>query len=281
MSEKISIYIPVFNAEKTIEQSIHSIKEQSINVNEIIIIDDNSNDNTKEIIKKFSDIKIITNKSNMGLGYSRNLGMKESKNNIVGAIDADVVLDKYWLETLLKNLGKNNIVMCGGKMIERIDSRFNSWRAKYYSQNWGDNNLENPPFLYGCNTIQLKSAWLKVNGYDEKLKTNGEDINFTNKIREQQNYKLLYSAQALCHHLQDDNLNSLSKRVWRYHSYGYKIKEPSLYRFIKLTIKQLKFFIIRLINNIIKFNFFFIYISFVVFIKFIKLEFCNFIKNKK
>ena len=217
----------------------------------------------------------------MGLGYSRNLGMKESKNNIVGAIDADVVLDKYWLETLLKNLGKNNIVMCGGKMIERIDSRFNSWRAKYYSQNWGDKDLENPPFLYGCNTIQLKSAWLKVNGYDEKLKTNGEDISFTNKIREQQNYKLLYSAQALCHHLQDDNLNSLSKRVWRYHSYGYKIKEPSLYRFIKLTIKQLKFFIIRLINNIIKFNFFFIYISFVVFIKFIKLEFCNFIKNKK
>ncbi len=281
MSEKISIYIPVFNAEKTIEQSIHSIKEQSINVNEIIIIDDNSNDNTKEIIKKFSDIKIITNKSNMGLGYSRNLGMKESKNNIVGAIDADVVLDKYWLETLLKNLGKNNIVMCGGKMIERIDGRFNSWRAKYYSQNWGDKDLENPPFLYGCNTIQLKSAWLKVNGYDEKLKTNGEDISFTNKIREQQNYKLLYSAQALCHHLQDDNLNSLSKRVWRYHSYGYKIKEPSLYRFIKLTIKQLKFFIIRLINNIIKFNFFFIYISFVVFIKFIKLEFCNFIKNKK
>ena len=50
MSEKISIYIPVFNAEKTIEQSIHSIKKQSINVNEIIIIDDNSNDNTKEII---------------------------------------------------------------------------------------------------------------------------------------------------------------------------------------------------------------------------------------
>ena len=281
MSEKISIYIPVFNAEKTIKQSINSIKEQSINVNEIIVIDDNSNDNTKEIIKKFSDIKIITNKNNMGLGYSRNLGMNESKNDIVGAIDADVVLDKYWLETLLKNLGKNNIVMCGGKMIERIDNRFNSWRAKYYSQNWGDNNLENPPFLYGCNTIQLKSAWLKVNGYDEKLKTNGEDISFTNKIREQENYKLLYSARALCHHLQDDNLNSLSKRVWRYHSYGYKIKEPSLYRFIKLTIKQLKFFIIRLINNIIKFNFFFIYISFVVFIKFIKLEFCNFIKNKK
>ena len=281
MSEKISIYIPVFNAEKTIKQSINSIKEQSINVNEIIVIDDNSNDNTKEIIKKFSDIKIITNKNNMGLGYSRNLGMNESKNDIVGAIDADVVLDKYWLETLLKNLGKNNIVMCGGKMIERIDNRFNSWRAKYYSQNWGDNNVENPPFLYGSNTIQLKSAWLKVNGYDEKLKTNGEDISFTNKIREQENYKLLYSAQALCHHLQDDNLNSLSKRVWRYHSYGYKIKEPSLYRFIKLTIKQLKFFIIRLINNIIKFNFFFIYISFVVFIKFIKLEFCNFIKNKK
>ena len=281
MSEKISIYIPAYNAEKTIEQSINSIKEQSINVNEIIVIDDNSNDNTKEIIKKFSDIKIITNKNNMGLGYNRNLALNESKNDIVGAIDADVVLDKHWLETLLKNLGKNQIVMSGGKMIEKIDSKFNSWRSKYYSQNWGDKDLENPPFLYGCNNIQLKSAWIKVNGYNDNLKTNGEDIDYSRKISSQKNFKLFYSANALCHHLQDDNLDSLSKRVWRYHVFGYKIKEPSLHRFIKLSIKQLKFFITRLINNTTKFNFIFVYISFVVFIKFIKIEFCNSLRKKK
>ena len=214
MSEKISIYIPAYNAEKTIEQSINSIKEQSINVNEILVIDDNSNDNTKEIIKKFSDIKIITNKNNMGLGYNRNLALKESTNDIVGAIDADVVLDKHWLETLLKNLGKNQIVMSGGKMIEKIDSKFNSWRSKYYSQNWGDKDLENPPFLYGCNNIQLKSAWIKVNGYNDNLKTNGEDIDYSRKISSQKNFKLFYSASALCHHLQDDNLKFFCELIF-------------------------------------------------------------------
>ena len=37
--------------------------------------------------------------------------------------------------------------MFGGKMTEKlIENNFNAWRAKYYSQNWGDKNLENPPF---------------------------------------------------------------------------------------------------------------------------------------
>ena len=70
-------------------------------------------------------------------------------------------------------------------------------------------------------------------------------------------------------------MKSLSKRIWRYHSYGYKIKKPTFYRFLKLCLKQLKFFSCRLIENLIKLNFFFIYISFVVLIDFIKLEFIN------
>ena len=39
--------------------------------------------------------------------------------------------------------------------------------AKYYSQNWGNNLISNPPFLFGCKTILVKSVWEKVNGYDE------------------------------------------------------------------------------------------------------------------
>ena len=280
--EKVSIYIPAFNAEKTIKKSIQSIKQQTYKFNEIIIIDDNSTDSTNQQLNEIDDIKVIKNTTNKGLGYNRNLGFKISSNDIVASIDADVVLVESWLEIMIKNFEKNKNIICGGKMIEKlIKNKFNLWRAKYYSQNWGNDNIENPPFLFGCNTIQHKSLWKAVKGYNESLLTNGEDIDYANKIKLNSNFKLKYCAKALSEHLQDDDLNSLSNRIWRYHSFGYKIKKPSIYRTLKLSIKQLKFFFTRSINNILKFEFSFVYINFAILFKFIVLEHKYYKKNKK
>ena len=282
MKKNISFYVPAYNAEKTIKESITSIQNQSILPDEIILIDDCSIDKTVKIVKsEFSNVKIIVNKQNMGLGYSRNLGIKESKNDIIAAIDADVILDKYWLEKLLHEIEKRNLSMCGGKMDEYLlDNKINLWRAKYYSQNWGNKLVFNPPFLFGCNTILIKSLWNRVNGYDEKFKTNGEDINFIQKIKSQTDSQIIYQPEAKCFHLQDDNIESLSKRVWRYHSFGYKIKDPSFKKLINLSIKQTKFFFQRFFRSLIKFDFSGIAISFKVFINFIKLEYI-FLNKKK
>lgn len=281
MSTDVSFYIPAYNAEKTIEKAINSILNQTAEVKEIIIIDDNSSDSTSEIVSKYNEIKLIKNKTNRGLGYNRNLAIKNCKNDLVASIDADVELDKYWLSTLINNLKQTDIVMCGGKMEEKfISVSTNAWRAKYYSQNWGDNDILNPQFLFGCNTVLVKKYWEKVSGYDEDFKTNGEDINFSNKLRNISNSNLLYSSLATCYHLQNDNVESLSNRVWRYHSFGYKIRKPSFLKLIKLTIKQLRFLAMRLFENFLKLNIDFIYISFVVFIKFVKNEIINLYKNK-
>ena len=282
MKKNISFYIPAYNAERTIKDSITSIQNQSILPDEIILIDDCSIDKTVEIVKsEFSNIKIIVNKQNMGLGYNRNLGIKESKNDIVAAIDADVILDKYWLEKLMPEIEKKNVSMCGGKMDEYLlNNNINLWRAKYYSQNWGNKLVYNPPFLFGCNTILIKSLWKRVKGYDEKFKTNGEDINFIQKIKSETDSQIIYQPEAKCFHLQDDNIESLSKRVWRYHSFGYKIKEPSLKKLIKLSIKQTKFLLQRFFRSLIKFDLSGIAISFKVFINFIKLEYI-FLNKKK
>ncbi|MDC6469767.1 glycosyltransferase family 2 protein [Candidatus Pelagibacter sp.] len=273
LNEKVTIYIPAYNAESTITQSIESILGQSIKFDEIIVINDNSNDNTLKKINAYSEIKIINNKKNKGLSICRNLGFENSKNEIVAAIDSDVVLDKYWLENIICHL-KNNIVMCGGNLIEKyIQNRFNKWRSIHYKQNWGNRNLLNPSFLFGCNTIQKKNLWKEIGGYNQELRSNGEDVDYCNKLSKLNKYNSFYSFEAKCYHLQNDDLNSLSNRVWRYHSFGYKIKSPSFYRLIKLTIKQLKFLIKRVIFDSLKFNFNFCYIHFSIFINFIKLEF--------
>lgn len=282
MRKNISFYIPAYNAEKTIKASIRSIENQSIIPDEIIVIDDSSTDGTANIIQsEFSNVKLFINKQNMGLGYNRNLAISKAKNDIVAAIDADVILDKHWLENLMPEIEKKNVLMCGGKMTEQlIENRINLWRAKYYSQNWGDKLVINPPFLYGCNTLLIKSVWQKVNGYNEDLKTNGEDINFINKVKSIFKEQIIYQPAAKCYHLQNDNIESISNRVWRYHSFAYKIKEPSLQKLIKLSIKQLKFFIQRFMRGLINFDLDDINISFKVLTNFIKLEYKFLKKNK-
>ena len=282
MKKNISFYIPAYNAEKTIKKSIISIQNQSITPDEIILIDDCSKDKTVEIARsEFPNIKIFINKENMGLGYNRNSAIDRSRNDIIAAIDADVILDKYWLENLIPEIEKKNILMCGGRMDEQlIENKINLWRAKYYSQNWGNKLVLNPPFLFGCNTLLKKSAWKKVNGYDEKLKTNGEDIDFIHKIKTGTDGQIIYQPSAKCYHLQDDSIETLSKRVWRYHSFAYKIKEPSIKKFFKLSIKQSKFFFQRFFKSLMELDLSSISISFKVLINFIKLEYI-FLNKKK
>ena len=280
--EKVSIYIPAYNAENTIRECIESIYKQTFKFDEIIVIDDNSTDATNKIVKEYKNINLIKNEMNKGLGYNRNLGIKSCSNSIIASIDADVVLSDMWLEIMIKYFDKNQNLMCGGKMNEKlIKNKYNAWRAKYYSQNWGDQDIINPPFLYGCNTIQNKLIWETVNGYNIELLTNGEDIDYCSRVSLSQNFELRYCSKALSEHLQNDDLNSLSSRIWRYHSFGYKIKNPSIFKTIKLSIKQLKFFLKRSISDLLKLDLKFIYINFMILINFIKLEHDYYRKNKK
>tara|TARA_Y100001970_G_C14142285_1_gene807847 strand:- start:148 stop:993 length:846 start_codon:yes stop_codon:yes gene_type:complete len=281
VTEKVTFYIPAFNAQNTIELCINSVINQTYPVDEIIIINDNSKDNTKEILSKFNDLKIINNKQNLGLGYNRNLGIQNSSNEIIASIDSDVELDKKWLENIIVSLKKNNVVMCGGNMVEKYtNNKVNAWREKYYNQSWGKTDILNPPFIYGCNTILLKNYWKKTKGYDENLKTNGEDIDFCKQLKSIGNINFFYSSNSLCYHLQEDSVLSLSKRVWRYHSFGYKIKTPSKRKLINLSIKQIRFFLIRFFKALLKFEIKYIIISFMVLINFIKLEY-NYLKKNK
>ena len=279
--QKVTIYIAAYNAEKTILSCVNSIINQTIKFDEILIIDDKSTDNTVKLLENFQNIKLLKNPHNKGLSYCRNLAFKNSTNDIVASIDSDVVLENNWLEIMLGLIDKNDTALYGGKMIEKFtQNKFNSWRAKYYSQNWGQEDMDNPPFIFGCNSIQKKDIWNKVKGYDESFLTNGEDIDYSNKVKSIKQFKLFYSSNAVCHHLQQDNLSSLSNRVWRYHSYGYKLKKISLLRFIKLCIKQIKFFFNRTINDLFNFRFNYIYINFWVLIRFINLEYRNYLDNK-
>lgn len=96
MGEAVSIIVPIYNGEKYIDRCIKSILGQSLKDIEIILIDDGSTDNTKDIISRYAKsdnrIKVIC-KDNTGPSNSRNIGINMSRGEYIGFIDADDFID--------------------------------------------------------------------------------------------------------------------------------------------------------------------------------------------
>ena len=95
---KISVVIPVYNRREKIKKAIESILYQNIKADEIIVVDDGSNDGTIEILQNYkNDIKILTQK-HKGVSAARNLGIKNAQNEWIALLDSD----DWWFENKLK-----------------------------------------------------------------------------------------------------------------------------------------------------------------------------------
>ena len=279
----ISIYVPVYNGEKTIEKCLNSILNQTLRPNNILVVNDFSNDRTSEILKKYGEkIVVHDNSKNYGLSFSRNFAINRLNSRYIASIDADVELDPKWLEILYEDMRKNQITFIGGRMFEKyIDNPCNLWRSIRIGQQWGDKSLSNPNFVFGCNNLLDTKNLNKKKIYNldgEYFKTNGEDIEFSISLKKK-NFKLYYSSLATCQHLQDDNYRSLSNRYWRYIRYGDGLKNRNLIKTLKNSFRQLKKTIKWIAQDAYKLRFNLIIINVFVFIYFIKNDFKIYLKS--
>ena len=91
----LSIIVLTYNSEKYIAKCLDAIIENSSKKDEIIVIDNNSTDNTLDILKKYKkDIRLFKVNKNVGISEGRNIGCKYSKNDILVFIDSDIILNE-------------------------------------------------------------------------------------------------------------------------------------------------------------------------------------------
>ena len=107
----ISVIVPCYNSGRTLKRTILSIKEQTWNQKEIILVNDGSTDHlTIEVIKELQDEKIIKliNQENFGLAAARNTGVNQSSGNYLFFLDADDWIEPSALQIMYKKLLENN-----------------------------------------------------------------------------------------------------------------------------------------------------------------------------
>lgn len=119
----VSIIILTYNAEKYIKDCLESVQKQTYKDIEILIIDNNSSDQTREILKKLKPspgLKIIFNSQNTGFSAGQNQGIKNSRGEFVLCLNQDVILDKNFVEQALNLMEQNEkIGAVQGKLLRQ------------------------------------------------------------------------------------------------------------------------------------------------------------------
>jgi glycosyltransferase involved in cell wall biosynthesis len=176
----VSVIIPVYNAEKYIAECLESVLNQTWKDIEIIIVDNNSTDNSLEILNRYKDkysncITLLT-ETKQGPSATRNKGLISAKGRWVQFLDADDLLLVDKIEHQVKLVDVNVVYIAGSSIYFREKSNQENFypsdeieKGLFY--NHGSGNM--------CSNLWNKSYLMKINGFDESLKdTEDPDLMF-------------------------------------------------------------------------------------------------------
>jgi len=101
MTASISTIIVTYNSSGWLPRCLESLKSQSLDIFELINVDNNSSDDSVELIKRyFPQARLIKNNDNMGFSYAVNQGIRNSEGNFIFLLNPDVILERDFLERL-------------------------------------------------------------------------------------------------------------------------------------------------------------------------------------
>lgn len=102
---KISVVIPAHNEEKYLPACLYALQRQTIKDFEVIVVDNNSTDQTAQIAKKF-EVKVLK-ENKVGITFARDTGFSAASSSIIARTDADTVVSPQWLETIYEIFKKH------------------------------------------------------------------------------------------------------------------------------------------------------------------------------
>lgn len=211
MNKLVSVIIPIYNEEETIESCLKSLSAQSYKDLEVILVDDGSTDATVQIVKKrlqTTDYGLLLEQKHKGPGVARNLGAARAKGDILVFVDADMTFEKNFLKDLVKPI-------VGGKTTgtfsknEFVNNSKNIWSICWnINRNLPSDRMiskKHPDHAPVFRAI-LKSKFLKVDGFNTDGSYN-DDWSLSRKLKTESTV----APGAIYYHANPDSL----KQIWK------------------------------------------------------------------
>ena len=206
----ISVIIPAYNEERNIAACLSSIFESSYSNFEVIVIDDNSNDQTLNIIDKFP-CKVIKMEKNAGQARARNLGVHASHGDILIFLDADIAVEKDTLAQMVESLqNKPNVsALFGSFQKNTISNNFFTVYKNLRHHFTHQNSRKYAATFCGGFGAMRRNVFIEIGGFNEKFRFL-EDIELGYRLYKQ-NHKIYLDKNIQVTHHKLYNFWSLTK----------------------------------------------------------------------
>lgn len=211
-SLKISLVIPLYNEETSLEKLVESINQQTFQPDETILVDGGSIDKTVEVFEKLCSrnplYKLIkTERATPGKG--RNIGIEYARNQWIALTDAGIKLNDDWLENLLQVIEENpSTDVVYGNFAPAVKNLFEKCAAFAYVYPQGENGIRGK---FIASSLIKKEVWQKVGGFPDLRAA--EDLMFMNEI-ERQGFSAAYAPKAMVYwQLRPDIFSTFRKFV--------------------------------------------------------------------
>ena len=218
----VSIIVPVYNGAAFIENCIFSLVRLNYpkEKHEVIIVDNNSSDNTADIIKKFNVIYALEDR--MQTSYAaRNRGVQTARGDIMAFTDADCIADEDWIVNGVKSFENHRIGGVGGQVkpykpgnyIERYQAKKDVFgQDRHLSRS---RLLQREGKIMTCNAFFRKDVFERVGWFNPHL-VSGGDYDFSLRLQKKTDYALQYETDAIVYHQHRSSLVQFWKQYYKY-----------------------------------------------------------------
>jgi glycosyltransferase involved in cell wall biosynthesis len=257
---KVSVVVATYNGDRTLKACLDSLQRLNYPDYEIILVDDGSTDQTREIASRYSGVLYFRHEKNFGLSVARNTGILAATGEIIAFTDSDCRADEDWLYYLVADLLNSDFAGIGGPNL--LPPEDSSVAAAVMASPGGpahvmltDRQAEHIP---GCNMAFYKWALDEIGGFDPIFTRAGDDVDVCWRLQ-QAGHKIGFSpaafvwhyrrstikaylkqqrgygeAEALLQRKHPENFNAFGGGIWRGRIYatskfGVEIRAPVIY----------------------------------------------------
>lgn len=190
----VSVVIPVYNAEKYIEETLASVWAQTYPHLEVVVVDDGSTDRSLKILEQFSDRIVLVRQKNAGAAAARNAGVQAARGRWIAFLDSDDVWHPEKVARQLASCGNRkwsytDTQFMGGINDGKRDSDLNTKHAGMVLKELITNN-----FIGTSGVMIQRQCFLEAGGFDKSLRSI-EDWDLW--IRLASRYEIAYADEPL------------------------------------------------------------------------------------
>ncbi len=213
---RVTIVVPVYNEYNFTIECLSSILRNSGDVSyEVIIADDCSTDNTKEIKKNVKNITVIRNQMNLQFLKNCNNATKKARGDYILFLNNDTQVQKGWLQPLLDLMARDSRIGLVGSQLIYPDGSLQEAGGIYWRDGsaWNFGNGQNPKnadfnyarevdYVSGASMMIRRSLWQEIGGFDERFApAYCEDADLAFQVREK-GFKVVYQPESVVVHFE-------------------------------------------------------------------------------